>query len=56
MRGSCIGNELSLSVNNVPLVVVQDPTFVRGDVGTAVSVLEPGELTVSYDDFRVLAP
>ncbi len=56
IRASCVGNELSLSVNNVPLVVVQDPTFVRGDVGTAVSTLEPGELQISFDDFRVLAP
>lgn len=56
LRASCVGNELSLTVNDVPLVVVQDPTFVRGDVGTAVSTLVPGELQISFDDFRVLAP
>ena len=56
IRASCIGNQLSLSVNGIPLTVVEDPTFVRGDVGTAVSVLEPGTLNVSFDDFQVLAP
>lgn len=56
MRATCIGNELSLQVNGVPLVTVTDPTFVRGDVGVALSTLEPGTAVVHFDDFRVLQP
>jgi len=56
MRAGCIGNELSLQVNGVPLVTVTDPTFVRGDVGVALSTLELGTAVVQFDDFRVLQP
>ena len=56
IRASCIGNELSLAVNGIPLVTVTDPTFVIGDVGLAVSTLEQGTAVVEFDDFRVTAP
>ncbi len=56
LRASCIGNELSLHVNGTPLVTITDPTFVRGDVGAAVSTLEPGTAVVYFDDFQVIAP
>ncbi len=56
IRASCVGNELGLQVNGVPLVTVVDPTFVRGDVGVGVSTLDPGTAVVQFDDFRVLQP
>lgn len=56
IRASCIGDELTLSVNGVPLATVNDPTFVTGDVGLAASTFEPGTLTVVYDNVRVIAP
>lgn len=56
LRASCVGNELGLQVNGVPLLTVTDPTFVRGDVGVGVSTLEPGTAVVQFDDFRVLQP
>jgi hypothetical protein len=56
LRASCIGDELSLSVNGVPLATITDPTFVTGDVGLAASTFEPGTLTVAYDNVRVIAP
>ncbi len=56
IQAGCVGNQLSLAVNGIPLATVEDPTFVRGDVGTAVSILEPGTLSISFDDFRVVAP
>jgi hypothetical protein len=52
----CVGNELSLTANGIPLVTVTDPTFVIGDVGLAVSTLEPGTAVVEFSDFRVTAP
>lgn len=56
IRVSCVGNELGLQVNGVPLVTVIDPTFVRGDVGVGVGTLETGTAVVQFDDFRVLQP
>ncbi|MBK7896194.1 MAG: hypothetical protein IPJ90_15210 [Anaerolineaceae bacterium] len=56
IRVSCVGNELSLSVNGLPLVTVTDGSFAGGDVGLGVSTLEPGTAVVQFDDLLVLAP
>jgi hypothetical protein len=56
IRASCIGNELSLMVNGLPLLTVTDPTFVRGDIGVGVSTLQPGTAVVEFDNVRVIAP
>jgi hypothetical protein len=56
IRASCIGNELSLSVNGLPLATVSDPTFVTGDIGVGVSTLEPGTAVVHFDTISVIAP
>jgi hypothetical protein len=56
LRVGCIGNELSLSVNGLPLATVSDDSFAGGDVGLGVSTLEPGTAVVQFDDLLVLAP
>ncbi|MCC6606876.1 MAG: hypothetical protein IT327_26960 [Anaerolineae bacterium] len=56
IRVSCVGEELSLSVNGLPLVTVTDSAFAGGDVGLGVSTLEPGTAVVQFDDLLVLAP
>lgn len=56
VRASCIGNELSLSVNGVLLESVSDPTFVTGDIGLAASTFETGTLEIAFDNVRVIAP
>jgi hypothetical protein len=56
IRAGCIGNELSLAVNGLPLVTVTDPTFVTGDVGLGVSTFELGTAVVEFDSIRVIAP
>jgi hypothetical protein len=56
LRVSCIGNELSLAVNGLPLITVTDDSFSSGDVGLGVSTLEPGTAVVQFDDLLVLAP
>jgi hypothetical protein len=56
IRATCVGNELSLAVNGLPLATVTDPTFVMGDVGVGVSTLEPGTAVVEFDQLEVLAP
>lgn len=56
IRASCIGNELTLMVNDVELARVSDPTFVTGDVGLAASTFQAQPLDVQFDNFRVIAP
>ncbi len=56
IRVGCIGNELSLSVNGLPLETVQDNTFVVGDVGLAASAFQPGSVSVAFDNIQIAAP
>lgn len=56
LRATCIGDELTLSVNGTQLASVTDPTFVTGDIGVAVSTFEPGTLQVAFDNVRAIAP
>ncbi len=56
MRVNCVGNELSLSVNGVPLKTVTDPTFVIGDIGLGASTFQPGTAVIEFDNLRVIAP
>ncbi len=56
IRASCIGNELSLAVNGLPLFTTTDPTFVTGDVGLGVSTLEVGTAVVEFDNLTVISP
>lgn len=56
IRASCIGSELSLTVNGIPLETVTDPTFVVGDIGVAASTFQPGTAVIQFDDIQVIAP
>ena len=56
IRASCVGNELSLTVNGVPLETVNDPTFVIGDIGLGASTFQPGTTVIEFDNLRVFAP
>ncbi|GMQ79169.1 MAG: hypothetical protein BMS9Abin02_1729 [Anaerolineae bacterium] len=56
IRASCIGNELSLAVNGIPLETVTDPTFVTGDIGLGASAFQPGTAVIEFDSIRVIAP
>jgi hypothetical protein len=56
IRASCVGNELTLVVNGLPLATVTDPTFVTGDIGLGVSTFELGTIVVEFDNMRVFAP
>lgn len=56
VRASCVGEELTLSVNGIPLATVVDDSFATGDAGLGVSTFEPGTAVVQFDDLRVVAP
>jgi hypothetical protein len=53
---SCVGNELSLSVNGYPVLSVTDAEFTSGDIGLAASALQQGTVEVAFDDLRVTSP
>jgi hypothetical protein len=56
IRATCIGSELTLSVNGLFLATATDPTFVTGDVGLAASTFDPGTAVISFDSMRVIRP
>jgi len=56
IRASCIGNELSLMVNGLPLETVTDPTFVTGDIGMGASPFQPGTTVIEFEGIRAIAP
>lgn len=56
IRASCIGSELSLTVNGIPLETVNDSTFVVGDIGLAASTFQPGTAVIQFDNVQVIAP
>jgi len=56
LKASCVGNELSLSVNGIALESVSDPTFVTGDIGMGASTFQPGTAVIEFDSIRVIAP
>lgn len=56
LRVSCIGNQLSLDVNGVPLLTVTDPTFVTGDIGLAASTLQAEMGVIEFDNVQVTLP
>lgn len=56
IQASCVGNELSLSVNGVPLLTVSDTDYPSGDIGLAVSTLQQGTVEIDFDDLQVFGP
>lgn len=56
LRVSCIGNQLSMEVNGIPLLSVTDPTFVNGDIGLAAATLQQGTTIIEFDNVRVTTP
>jgi hypothetical protein len=56
IQARCIGNDLSLSVNGMPLLTVVDSEFSTGDIGLAVSTLQQGTVEIAFDDLTVMAP
>ena len=49
----CVGNNLSLTVNDVLLMSVQDSDLSYGDVGLLVESREEGDLAVLFNNFLV---
>jgi hypothetical protein len=56
IRVGCIGNELSLAVNGIPLLNVTDSAFATGDVGLGVSTLAAGTAVVEFNSIRIMEP
>jgi hypothetical protein len=55
IRGDCIGNTLTLYVNDEPLVSAVDPSLGNGDVGLRADS-ETGDTEIRFDNFIVYNP
>lgn len=56
LSASCVGNQLSLEVNGIPVLSVTDPTFVTGDIGLAAGTLVAGTGVIEFDNVQAIAP
>lgn len=56
LRVDCIGDSLTLTVNTIPIVTVQDPDFLHGDVGLMAGTFEVPGTDVLFDNFVVQKP
>lgn len=56
IEASCVGSELSLTVNGIAMESVTDPTFVTGDIGLGASTFQPGTAVIDFDTIRVIEP
>jgi len=56
LRADCIGEFLSLYVNGIHLVTVQDSEFTSGDVGLFAGTFDNPGTSVRFNKFSVLMP
>ncbi len=56
VTSSCIGNTLSLAVNDTLLAEVTDSTFQSGDVAMFVETYDIANLAVAFDNFTLRLP
>jgi LysM repeat protein len=56
LRGSCLGQILTLSVDGQPVVAVQDQVFDSGYVGVMVGTLPDPGVEVQFSNFALLNP
>lgn len=56
ITAACVGDMLSLAVNNVLLVEVTDSSFASGDVGLVAGTFETGGISVAFDNIVVQSP
>jgi len=56
LTATCIGEQLSLSVNGTPLITVTDSSYLLGDVGVIAGAFDQTDVNVYFDNFQVIRP
>jgi hypothetical protein len=56
IQADCVGNSLTLYVNQQQLISVEDPTFTTGDVGLLAGSYDQPGVDVIFDNFVVKNP
>lgn len=56
LRGECIGNTLTFSINKKPLMQVEDSTFKSGEVGVMAGSYDKPGVDILFDNFIVMKP
>jgi hypothetical protein len=53
---TCHGPQIRFAVDGIEVATAEDPTPVPGTLALMAGLLEPGELSVAFDDLQVSAP
>jgi hypothetical protein len=56
LRADCVGNRLSLYVNQQKFAEVEDSDFTIGDVGLMTGAYQTPGVEVHFDNFYVIKP
>lgn len=56
LRGDCVGNQLSLAVNEAFLATVEDSDLTSGDVGLIAGTINIPGTDIYFDNFVVIQP
>lgn len=56
IRAECIGDKLSLLVNDQPVAAVSDGEFLSGDVGMLAGTFDSPGVDIYFDNFQVIQP
>jgi hypothetical protein len=56
LQANCVGNQLSLMVNNHLLITVRDDTFVKGDIGLLAGAYELPGVDILFTHLAVYQP
>ena len=56
LRADCIGDTLSLYVNDQPVAVARDTGFSSGDVGLLAGSFDQAGVEILFDNFKVIKP
>jgi hypothetical protein len=56
LQADCIGSAMSLTVDGVRVVTINDSTLTSGDAGFIVGTYDTPGLDVLFDNFTVTAP
>ena len=56
VEASCIGNQLTLTINGETITTVEDRSFTEGDVGLIAGTYDSLGTDIHFDNFKVMKP
>lgn len=56
LRATCMGNQLTLTINGTTVATVSDNSFSSGDIGLAASTFQAERVEIEFDNLTVSSP